>query len=152
MSRCANAGQRSPRHLLLTQNQQVVERPLVIGTHLRCRLGGGERRVDSPQRLPVLVGDTVCREVVRGGVTMHDDSGDAMGTVCVVQMLRRQQRLAEHAQHGKAHERPPGKPQTHDHDCGCGESASQATMVTFAGHACAGRYRPDGQRYNPALE
>jgi len=104
MARHANAWQRAPRGFLLTQNQQVVKRALVIGTQLRCRLGSGERRIEAPQGLAVLVGDTVRRHVVRGGVTMHDDRGDAIITMCLVQMLRRQQRLAEHTQHRNAHE------------------------------------------------
>jgi len=103
MARHANAWQRAPRGFLLAQNQQVVKRPLVIGTDLRCRLGGRERRVDPPRGLAVRVADTVRGYVVRVGVTVNDSQATSV-TMRLVQMFRHQRRLAEHAQHGNAHE------------------------------------------------
>ncbi len=106
MNRHAHARRRAPRGFLQALKQQVVKRTLIVGTGRRYQLWARERGVEPPLRPVVIIVHTDACRIGRVGVAMDEGGGMMIVVVRLVEMFRRQQRLGEHAQHGKTCHRP----------------------------------------------
>ena len=109
MDRNANEWRNVPRGLLLSRDRQSVTQALIVSIDLRHQLWAGERGVEPPRRVVILMGD---RCLSPGRMMLFKVAVDnvCVTTIlgsCGVEMLRRQQCQGKHAKHRQGCDRSP---------------------------------------------